>query len=297
MARVGRLISAVLMIVATMGASWCTASDTKLEEAAELQRLYGNMRAKLERSAFGRPLVLTSTEGAKVLAGQIHARLNHSMPMVAEVLGQPANWCEILLLQSNIKACQVEAGSGGRILRVSIGRKIDQAMDKTYKIAFSFSLLARSDQYVMASLTAKEGPFGTHDYQIVVEAVPVGEGHTFLHLSYSYGYGVMARLAVKAYLNTLGRNKVGFSLVSPVNGGSPQPVAGTRAMIERNAMRSYLAIEAFLDASAVPAPARLEARLHAWFSAVAHYPRQLLEFAEADYLSMKRAEFQRYYSQ
>jgi len=60
--------------------------------------------------------------------------------------------------------------------------------------------------------------------------------------------------------------------------------------MERNTMRYYLAIEAFLGALAVPPPARFEKRIGDWFTATERYPQQLRELDRAEYLDMKRSE-------
>jgi len=66
-----------------------------------------------------------------------------------------------------------------------------------------------------------------------------------------------------------------------------------RGVVERNTMRYYLAIEAFLGALSAPPQAQLEKRLHDWFAAVERYPRQLHEMDEGAYLDMKRRETRR----
>jgi hypothetical protein len=63
-----------------------------------------------------------------------------------------------------------------------------------------------------------------------------------------------------------------------------------RGMVERNAMRYYLAVEAFLGALAVPEPERTEKRLHDWFDSTQVYARQLRELDRNEYLQMKRVE-------
>jgi len=66
-----------------------------------------------------------------------------------------------------------------------------------------------------------------------------------------------------------------------------------RGVIERNSMRYYLAIEAFLGALSAPPQAQLEKRLRDWFVATERYPRQLHEMEQTAYLEMKRREHQR----
>ncbi|MOA55457.1 hypothetical protein D3C78_1792510 [compost metagenome] len=66
-----------------------------------------------------------------------------------------------------------------------------------------------------------------------------------------------------------------------------------RAVVERNTMRYYLAIEAFLGAlSAAPAEQR-ERRLELWHAGARRYPQQLQSPTSDAYLTMKRKEIQR----
>ena len=58
-------------------------------------------------------------------------------------------------------------------------------------------------------------------------------------------------------------------------------------------MRYYLGIEAFVDSLAVPPEMRVEKRLHEWFAATEHYPRQLHEMELDEYVAMKRREYAR----
>ena len=98
---------------------------------------------------------------------------------------------------------------------------------------------------------------------------------------------------MKAYLATLGRNKVGFSVEGDGAGGKPRPVRGMRGAIERNAMRYYLAIEAYLGALSVPSRQQADRRLMDWFDASERYPLQLREMRREEYLEMKRREISR----
>ena len=109
-------------------------------------------------------------------------------------------------------------------------------------------------------------------------------------MSYAYGFGFTARVAMNAYLSTAGSDKVGFSVSGQGGDGKPAYVGGVRGLVERNTMRYYLAIDDFV---AAPAPAQLDQRLATWFDATERYPRQLHELEKSDYLSMKRIEAKR----
>ncbi len=67
-------------------------------------------------------------------------------------------------------------------------------------------------------------------------------------------------------------------------------IDGLRGIVERNTMRYYLAIEAYLGALSVPPSAQLDKRLNDWYAAVERYPRQLHEIGQQEYLEMKRRE-------
>ena len=95
---------------------------------------------------------------------------------------------------------------------------------------------------------------------------------------------------MKTYLATVGRDKVGFTVVGVGADGEPRYVGGTRGAVERNTMRYYLAIEAFLGTLAFPPELRSEKCFLAWFAAIERYPRQLREIGLADYLVTKRAQ-------
>ena len=175
----------------------------------------------------------------------------------------------------------------------TIGRKFDQPLDKAYPVDFAFRVVADTPDYLTVRLDADTGPLSTRNYRIVFEAIPLESGRTFIHLTYSYAYGLAGRLALQTYLGTLGSSKVGFTVVGTQSDGQPRHVGGLRGVVERNSMRYYLAIEAFLGALSAPPPAQLEKRLHDWFDAVERYPLQLHEMERSDYLEMKRREYSR----
>ena len=97
----------------------------------------------------------------------------------------------------------------------------------------------------------------------------------------------------RGYLATIGRDKVGFSIVGKAANGAPVYVDNLRGVLERNTMRYYLAIEAYLKAYSAPAPKQLEQRLNDWYAATERYPLQLHEMERNDYLAMKRREIAR----
>jgi hypothetical protein len=98
---------------------------------------------------------------------------------------------------------------------------------------------------------------------------------------------------MEAYLATLGRNKVGFTVTGVQPDGETRYIAGMRGLTERNTMRYYLAVESFLRSLSAPAQSRVEKSLDDWFTAIERYPRQLHEMERGEYLAMKRMEYAR----
>jgi hypothetical protein len=99
---------------------------------------------------------------------------------------------------------------------------------------------------------------------------------------------VATAAASKAYLATMGKGKVGFTVVGKNKAGEPEYVDGMLALIERNAMRYFLAVDAY-----TAAPDSVEKQLAMWHAGTQKYPRQLDDHTEANYLKFKREDLQR----
>jgi hypothetical protein len=273
------------------------ADDVEANSAASLRAKYDGLQNQLSHNQFQRPLYLDSGETSDSVTGDIYARINYPFDTVRAALNNPGDWCDILILHVNTKYCRASPGSQGAVLNVSIGKKYDEPLEKAYRVDFAYRVAAQTANYLQVRLNADAGPFSTRDYRIVLEAVPVETGRTFIHFSYSYTYGAVGRLALQVYLATIGRSKVGFAVVGTGSDGKPLHIGGIRGLVERNTMRYYLAIEAFLGAVSAPPQERLEKRLHEWFAASERYPRQLHEMEQGEYLDMKRKEYLRQQSE
>lgn len=263
------------------------------DSARLLHARYSTLQEALSDTEFRRPIRLESSDINGSVTGDVFAVLDFPFAVANEALSPAASWCDVLLLHFNVKFCQPAWNGEATTLDVAIGRKYDQPLSKAYRVNFLYDVEARTSDYLHVRLNANSGPLRTSNYRIVLEAVPLGSERTFLHFSYAYDYGTMGKLAMKAYLGTLGRNKVGFSEVGFESNGQARYIRGMRGAVERNAMRYYLAIEAFLGTLSSPQNARWEPRLHHWFDAVERYPRQLHEMSRKEYLQMKRSEILR----
>ena len=264
--------------------------------ASALVQKHAALEARLAQNPFGRPLVIESAEADQRVSGHAYGVIDFAFPAITQQLKKPAQWCEVMILHLNTKYCRAEGTGGNEKLKVSIGKKTPQSLADTSLLEFAFKLTDASESYFGAQLVAPEGPLGTSDYRMELQAVPLPDGKTFVHLQYAYRYGVAGKLAMQAYLATAGRSKIGFTPLSAgteINSEEMRYVGGMRGAVERNTMRYYLAIEAYMASLQSPLNEQFNKRLNDWFTATEKYPRQLEEIDRPSYLSMKKAEYQR----
>jgi hypothetical protein len=247
------------------------------QDAAALRARDAELKEHLTKNAFGRPLHVDSAVSGGTHKGRIYAVIEHPYSAVAAALARPAQWCEILMLQVNIKRCDASTEAG---MTAFITRKPRDPVDDAQRVDFRFERATASAEYLQAVVSAPSGPLGTRDYETRVEAAPLDSRRTLMHMSYTYSLGSMARFALDAYLAGAGRDKAGFSVAG-----------GERGVVERAAMRHYLAIEAYLNSLATPREKRLEARLRDWYAATTRYPQLREPVGIDEYVEMKLNEF------
>jgi hypothetical protein len=273
------------------GLGFASVPDT--HSAASLHAKYASLGEQLQYNPFRRALFLDSSESPDNLRGDVYALVAYPFTTVSAALHDAEDWCDVLILHINTKYCHARVDRANTVLMVRIGKKTPQPIKDAHPIEFAYRVAAATPEYLEIQLDAPEGPLSTRDYRIQLQAVPVGSDRTFLHLTYSYDYGLAGRLAMKTYLATIGKGKVGFTPIGKLPNGQPKYIGGTRGVVERNAMRYYLAIDAYLGALTSPPPLRPQQRLHRWFIATEQYPRQLREVSRTAYFDMKRSEYLR----
>ncbi len=282
---------ACLLLLCAAGAA--SAANPPSDRVAMLRAKYASLETKLKHNQFKLPLVLDSSETASRLKGDIYAIVDYSYGEVSRGLNNPDHWCDVMLLHINTKYCHAVEGPSRTALNVNIGKKTPEKLDDAARVEFNYSVAAVNAEYFDIRLNAKDGPLGTSDFRILLEAVALPNQKTFLHLTYSYNVNLPGRLAMKTYLGTIGSSKVGFSVTGKNADGQPDYIGGVRGLMERNTMRYYLAIDTFLGAARAEPAAQPEKRLQDWFTATEHYARQLHEMDREEYLEMKRAEYAR----
>ena len=259
--------------------------SVQAQDAGALRARHAALADELTRNPFGRPLHVESREESGGQQGDIYAILEMPFREVAPALQDDNGWCAILILPPNVKHCESH-----RALALYVARKPQNRLEDAYRVELRYELAAATAEYLRVALSAPTGPFGTKDYRIRLEAAPLDARRTFVHLSYSYGLGMAARIAMQGYFATSGRDKVGFTVVDRLPDGRPVYVDGARGLVERNAMRYYLAVEAYLQSLGTPPAERLETRLRDWYAAVERYPQLDEDVNREEYLRMKRRE-------
>ncbi len=304
---------------AVAGGGGRAASGTAVEDpAAALAARHQALRAQLDRNAFGVPLVVESVEEDGLKRGEAYGVLAQPFTSLSQALTEPGAWCEIALLHLNIKTCTHERRGDGTWLTFYSGRKFYEPPEKAYALRYAFRVEAARPDYLAVTLVAGSGPLGTRDYRIQVEAIPLGP-QAFVHFRYAYRTSLTSSLATSGYLATLGSGKIGFTVVGRSKDGKPDDsrdgggttpgkaevgqrkeqlprtapgaaveyVGGIRGIVERNAVRYYLAIQAYLES---PAPEQYAQRLGRWFDLTERYAAQLHELDRGEYLEYKARE-------
>lgn len=269
---------------------WLSALPTQADtDATQLLQRYELVRAQIENSALGLPMHQQSSQVENRMAGEVWGIIDAGYPVVMEALTQPEAWCDIALLHQNIKTCRVETTTTPPIVWVRGGKKLTPLSEADHTLGYQFTSLKRDKNYLQLRLWAAQGPLGTRDYELLLEAAPLTAQRTILRFMYGYTNGWQATMALKLYLATAGRDKVGFTVVGNNPDGTPIYITGERAIIERNTVRYFLGIHTYLAALSLPPAQRFEWRLNTWFDLAARFRRQLHEMEKSEYLATKRA--------
>lgn len=285
------LAAALALSLGSAPALGAAAAPGEGSSAQALRDVHQRMSDKLAHSGFGRAIQLDSMETADGLQGDVHAVVEHPLSEIAAALKGSAHWCDVLTLHVNNRRCRTSSGpQGSEMLTLYVVRRYDKPVDQAFELPFVYRVSSSSPDHLLVELSAESGPLGTSNYRVTLEAVALDERKSFLHFSYSYDHNAMVRLGTMAYLATFGSDKVGFTVVGKTPAGQPDYIRGLRGLVERNAMRYFLTLDAYLSA---PGPDQAERRQRRWFAGAEQYPRQLHEIDLDTYLALKREDRQR----
>ena len=257
--------------------------------AARLRNQYRELRDLAEGGPFGVPLSVQSEDRDDQVSAEVYGIIEHPVEAVKAVLSSPASWCEFAPLHLNVKACTFQTQPHETLLTLYLGRKYYQPPEKASSQMYKFAVHATEPDFLSVALSAPKGLFGTTAHRFELEAAGV-DGRTVVAFRSSYVPSLLTKVMTAIYLATVGRNRVGFSREDTGPATSPRYVKGFKGLVERSAMRYYLAFEAFLDFESVPVAQRFEASVNAVYDLMERYPTQLHDMEKAEYLDAKRRE-------
>jgi hypothetical protein len=274
-------------LLASLAAPSLSWSNTEGPELLWAQ--YQEIRENLTDTAFDLPIFVRSKTQDDLLSTEVYGLVDQPFYALAEMLPDPTSWCEFIPLNFNIKSCTYQCQKGKVLLTFYAGRKFYQPPDKAFKLNYYFHVEDLNEKYFKALLKADKGPMGTRDYRIELEAMAVGK-EALIRIRSSYRPSLRSKIATMAYLKTLGRDKVGFTILQLNEEDKPVYVKGVKGIIERNAMRYYLAIKAYIDTRHLRSEERFEGLLNSWFNRTERYHAQLHEMDKEEYMQAKRLE-------
>lgn len=280
----------LVVVVVLFSAGFAVAAEKPRQNEKRLLDTYRKNIARLEKNSFGLPLFLDSSERDNVVNVDVYGIFDYPFNSVVNVLKVPKNWCDIVSLHQNVKACTYNKLPKAEPLTFYIGRKEYQLPEDTRPVIYNYRVVEQQPGYLDIILTADAGPFGTTNHRMRFEALRLTGGRTFVHVSYAYSDSAALRLAAKAYFATLARSKVGFTVTATDKKGNPIYIGGPRGSIERNAVRYYYAIEAFMNSMNYPENERFSSRINEWYDLTSRHRNQLFELSKEDYVTFKTKE-------
>lgn len=237
---------------------------------------------------------LESSEASQQARGEVLARLDLPYATAAAVLSDALAWCRLLMLHPNIKHCLPGTGGrGGVLLDLTMAAQRDGLFGQEHPLQLSWNTVARDASHLAVELMAERGPMGTRDYRIGFELAPLEAGTSVMRLVYSSAFTATGLWMAQAYVATVARHRVGFTVVDTDAQGRPVYVRGVRAAVERNTMRFHLAVQSWLTVQSAPAEQRVARAIEAWFDASERHATQLHEVEREEYVARKAAEFAR----
>jgi len=282
-----RVLCLFLVVSFLLSSQWCEIScgDDSLRTGHEaLIDKYHKIEKELEKSTFAIPFFIESSVSKSASRVDIYGTSNYPFGLVKNEFLVPTNWCEIVLPHPGVKACTYKKVNDTWLLNIYNLDKFSEPLEDAYQMKFEYRVSELQARYFDVSLTAHAGPFHTKDHQFGLEAIPLNEGTTFIHVRYSYRYSPLAYLLMKLF----GGSKIGFSVTGTGSNGDPVYVDGLRGSVERDVVCYYLAILAYLDTLKIPDDQRFEKRISQWYDLTAHFKKQLLEMEKEEYLTYKR---------
>ena len=241
-------------------------------------------RPRMAASVFHRPLAVESRDADGRMSGEIAGDLGHPFASIARRLIEPAAWCDVIVLHINVKGCAAQ----GNAVTVYSGRKFYEPLDRTYALRYTFRAVAVRPDYLRIELAdrrkrAATAPATTNSCWRPCRRANARSSPCAMRS------GRRSRAVSPpprtwppwAAASPDSRSSAGTATAAP-NGS-----VASAASCERNAMRNFLALDAWL-ATCDARDAELTLRRMA--ALTGQYPAQLVEMPADEYVEMKQRE-------
>lgn len=290
---VPRVLCLSLAISLLLSSGWCEISyseDSLLTGREFLINKYHTIEKELEKGSSAIPFYLESSVSKNASGVDIYGTIEYPFDIVKNELQLPTNWCDILLLHINVRACTYKQVNETWLLTIYNVNKSSDTLEEADQLEFEYHIIAQQPGFLDIALAAREGPFSTKDHRFELEAVSLDDGRTFIHLRYSFSYSSLGYFLMKSYFLIIDRGRIGFSITGADSEGNAVYVSGLRGKIERDVALYYLGIPAYMDTLNIPVKERFEKRVSQWYDLTAQYKRQLFEMEKEGYLTYKRRD-------
>jgi hypothetical protein len=269
-----------------VSAAVSAAAQAPAAGAAALQAQFGALAGR--PGLGGLPLHVQASELEGVVSGEVQAVFARGFDEMIGLLRSGGQWCEVVVLHPNVKACTHEPSGERERIVFYTGYKYYQPARLSRRHQYYLHVERHEPGYLLARLWPEPDKLMAGAEPAVIEVVALGRDRAGLRVYYHQRLSTWARLAAKAYFATLGRDKPGFTVLGHDADGKPVHVHGLVGAIERNIVRYFLAIQTHLDAHDT-APDD-EHRFSHWFALTERYALQLHEMEKDSYLETKRKE-------
>jgi hypothetical protein len=230
--RMTRVLCLFMMTSFLLFCLWCEVSygdRSVLMERELLIDKYHKIEKELKNGSSATPFYLESSMTQNASCVDIYGTLKYPFDIVENALQLPANWCDIVLLHTDVRACTYKKVNDRWLLTLYTVKKFQDPLEDAYQMKFEYHVISQQVGLFAVSLSAPEGPFGTKDHRIGFEVLPLDEGRTFVHLRYSLSYSPLGYLLMKTYSSIFGGGRIGFSVIDTDRDGNPVYVGGLRA--------------------------------------------------------------------
>jgi hypothetical protein len=260
------------------------------KQAESLIAVYHQFEARIAKSPLVLAIHLESHVESNFSGVDIYGIIDYPFETIQKELSKPRNWCDIIILHPNIRACTYSATDGGTMLTMHNVNRHFQTITEAYQVYYKYQIMAGTPSFLDISMAADKGPMSSSDHKFRIMAVALDAKRSFVHLSYSYRYSPLQYIAIKSYFALFGSKVAGFSVEGVDEKNGPVYVSGVKASIERNLMRYYMAILAYFDALKYSPEQRFEKRLSGWIDLSDRFQKQFPKIERKQYFEFKRTD-------